>query len=392
MRSERERLILLNLIPGIGSALLRRVLDRFGTLDALCAATAPELTRLAGLGPKLAGRIVEALGNGHGLADELKAAEQAGARIVTLADPDYPEPLKTISDPPLALYIKGTLVDADRLAVAVVGARHASRYGLACAERIAGALALHGVTIVSGLALGIDAAAHRGALNAGGRTLAVLGGGLRRLYPPDHEQLATQIAQRGALMSEYPMDTAPIGRNFPRRNRIISGLSQGVMVVEAGRRSGALITADCALEQGREVFAVPGPVTSATSEGTHALLKEGARLVTGVEDILEELGLPCKPLSVQGSGFGVQGNCPQPTAPNPEPTGMLEHATSLPERERRVLACLADDRPSLLDAIAAQSGLEVAAVSSLLVQLELKRLIQQLPGKQFVRKVKSAQG
>jgi len=374
MLADRERLILLNLIPGIGSAKLRRLLETFGDAAAVLRASAQELERVGGVSPRLAQRIAEVCRNTQGLAHEVAAADRAGARIVTLVDAEYPEPLKTIADPPLALYVRGTLVEHDHIAVAVVGARHASPYGIQCAERLGRELALHGLAVVSGLARGIDSAAHRGALDGHGPTLAVLGGGLLRLYPPEHEALAKQIAECGALISEYPMDTVPLPENFPRRNRIISGLSQGVVVVEAGRRSGALITVDCALEQGREVFAMPGPVTSATSQGTHELLKQGARVVTGVEDILEELGISYTPASVRGAGFGA------------EPSGMSDVAVSLPEPERRVLACVGNERPSLLDAIAVQSGLEVGAVSALLVQLELKRLIQQLPGKQFVRR------
>ena len=205
-------------------------------------------------------------------------------------------------------------------------------------------------------------------MSASGRTLAVLGGGLSRFYPSEHERLAAQIADHGAVISEYPMETAPLPRYFPRRNRIISGLSLGVVVVEAAQRSGALITADCALEQGREVFAVPGPMTAVTSQGTHHLLKQGARLVTSVEDILDELRLAEPP----------------PRARPPE--GENETAPQLPEPEQRIFACTSRTQPRYLDAIAVQSGLAVSEVSSLLVQLELKRLVQQLPGKQFIRR------
>jgi DNA processing protein len=313
----------------------------------------------------LAERITTARRDEQRLTQELDLAKRQGIRLVTLEDPGYPELLRTIPDPPLALYVSGSLRESDRVAVAIVGSRRASPYGTQCAERLAYELSLRGVTVVSGLARGIDSAAHRGALRASGRTLAVLGSGVQRIYPPEHEGLAHQVAGAGAVLSEYPMETEPLPHHFPRRNRIISGLSLGVVVVEAAARSGALITADCALEQGREVFAVPGPMTAVTSQGTHQLLKQGARLVTSVDDILEELRLepqaaaaPCQPCAVP---------------------------SDLAASERQVLACVGQDQPSFIDSIAAQSGLAAAEVSSVLLQLELKRLVQQLPGKQFVR-------
>ncbi|MBI4004296.1 MAG: DNA-protecting protein DprA [Candidatus Omnitrophica bacterium] len=297
---------------------------------------------------------------------ELSLARQAGVCLVTREQPAYPKLLREIHDPPLVLYIRGTL-PAEELAVAIVGSRHASLYGMQAAERLAYELALRGITIISGLARGIDSAAHRGALKAGGRTVAVLGSGLANLYPPEHAELAAQIAERGAVISEYPMETPPVGSNFPRRNRIISGLSLGVVVVEAAARSGALITVGCALEQGREVFAVPGPITTPTSQGTHQLLKDGARLVTSVEDILEELRL-----------------APQPV-PQTATSVSAPQRRSLAEEEERVFACVRQHEPRYIDAIAQDSGMEMSAVSSLLVQLELRQIIRQLPGKRFIR-------
>ena len=283
--------------------------------------------------------------------------------VLTPADAGYPALLRAIPDPPRALYVRGGAGSLEEPAVAIVGSRHASLYGLECAERLACELALRGVTVVSGLARGIDAAAHRGALQGGGRTVAVLGSGLDQLDPPEHGPLAEEIVKTGWLVSEHPMGTRPLPHNFPRRNRLISGLSLGVVVVEAAARSGALITADCALEQGREVFAVPGPVTSVTSHGTHRLLKQGARLVTSVEDILEELRLI--PLSAREA---------EPMAAAAKPAGA----------EVRVLACVAA-APRTIDAIALESGFPMPELSALLVQLELKRLVRQLPGKRFVR-------
>jgi DNA processing protein len=300
-----------------------------------------------------------------------------GVTIVTLADAAYPQALRTIHEPPQTLHIRGSVLPADAIAVAVVGARHASLYGLQCAERLSYELALRGITVVSGLARGIDAAAHRGCLKAGGRTLAVLGSGLGRIYPPEHQELAAQIARQGAVLSEYPMDMQPFAGNFPRRNRLISGLALGVVIVEASRRSGALITADCALEQGREVFAVPGPMTSVTSQGTHELLKQGARLVTSVEDILDELRLVAQP---------AREAQPQHLAGPPR---MMAEAAAEPEALRtldgRVFACVRPREPRSIDAIADESGLSLPEVSSTLLRLELKQVIRQLPGKQFVR-------
>jgi len=367
MLSDRERLIALNLIPEIGSTQLRRLLDACGSLDRVWKASAQELQQIDGIGPRAASRIAAACQDEHALRQELALARTHQVELVTLEDTGYPAALKTIADPPLALYIRGRLLAEDAIAIALVGSRHASFYGAQTAERLSYELALRGVTVVSGLARGIDGAAHRGALKATGRTIAVLGSGLANMYPPEHESLATSISEHGAVLSEYPMEASPLPHHFPRRNRIISGLSLGVVVVEAAARSGALITADCALEQGREVFAVPGQITTATSQGTHHLLKQGARLVTSVDDILEELRLV-------------------PTRAPEEPHEPAGPRIVLPEREQQVFACVEADAPTYIDAIAARSGVDTADVSALLLQLELKQLVQQLPGKQFIRK------
>ena len=242
----RERLLALNLIDGIGSTRLRRLLDAFGGLERLWQAEVVELRQVEGIGAQLASRIAAARCDDSAGQQELVLAQRAGARIVTLEDDDYPARLREIPDPPLVLYVRGTL-PVEEVAVGIVGARRASLYGLQMAQRLGYDLGLRGVTVVSGLARGIDAAAHRGALKSGGRTVALLGGGLLRLYPPEHRELAEQIATQGAVVSEYPMGMEPMAHNFPRRNRLISGLSLGVVIVEAANRSGALITADCAL-------------------------------------------------------------------------------------------------------------------------------------------------
>jgi len=249
---DREQFILLNLIPDIGSLRMKQLLDAFGSAEALVAASEAQLRQVEGIAPSLAQRLAEGCRAPRRLDEELHLARQAGCVVLTQVDVSYPAPLRDIPDPPLALYLKGTWTQADRVAVAIVGSRHASLYGQQTTERLAYELALRGVTVVSGLARGIDAAAHRGALKAKGRTLAVLGNGLSQVYPPEHAELAQEIVAHGALISEYPMRMAPLARNFPPRNRLISGLSLGVVVVEAAGRSGALITADCALEQARE--------------------------------------------------------------------------------------------------------------------------------------------
>jgi len=395
---DRARFILLNLIPDVGSLRMRRLLDAFGDLERVWAASVRDLQQVEGIGPRLAEHIAAGRHDTALLERELARAERARVRLVTLDDAEYPAALRTISDPPLVLYVRGTLTPADEVAVGIVGARRASLYGLQTAERLGYELALRGVTVVSGLARGIDGASHRGALKAPGRTIAVLGSGLSCLYPSEHEALAEQVAGQGALVSEYPMEMQPLPHNFPRRNRLISGLSLGVVIVEAGPRSGALITADCALEQGREVFAVPGPITTVTSQGTHQLLKQGARLVTSVEDIVEELRLtptPMRPSALalrleprppsMSLGTGRPGALAQDSAPRGSTTEPLA-VTSLPERERRVLTCLSDEEPKDIDAVAGHSGLESAEASSLLLQLELKQLVRQLPGKQFLRR------
>ena len=364
--TRREQLLLLNAVPGIGSIHLRRLIEAFENLDRLWHASPEELQQVEGIGPVLAQHILAGCRDEATLQRELTLAKREGVTIVTPEDAAYPAALRTLPDPPLALYIRGSVIETDAVAVAMVGSRHASLYGLQCADRLSYELAGRGVTVVSGLARGIDAAAHQGALKAGGRTLAVLGSGLACLYPEEHAELAERIAQHGAVISEYPMTMRPLAHNFPRRNRLISGLSLGVVVVEATQRSGALITADCALEQGRDVFAVPGPMTAATSQGTHQLVKQGARLVTSVEDILEELRLVPQPVSAAM-------------------TTSTESAIDVQASERRILACLSSDGSRSIDAIVDDSGLTLPEVSSTLLHLELKQVIRQLPGKQFVR-------
>lgn len=284
---------------------------------------------------------------------------QAKVKYVTLLDADYPENLKTIFDPPPVLYYRGELKAEDALAVAIVGSRRATPYGRESATRLARELARAGVTVVSGLARGIDSCAHRGALAGGGRTLAVLGSGLDVIYPPENARLYAEIAENGAVISEFPLGTAPEPGHFPRRNRVISGLSRAVVVVEAARTSGSLITADCALEQGREVLAVPGPITSPMSWGTNNLIKQGAKLLQEVTDVLSTLGLPSP---------GVE------EAAKPD----------LTTQEEKVYSFFSE-RALHIDELVHLSGLTVQEVTAILMMLELKGLVRQLPGKMFCR-------
>lgn len=369
--TDRERLILLNLIPEVGSTRLRKLIDHFESLEQLSKASPQEYQQIAGISLSFAQRLASGLKNEKLLTEEIVRAKQEEVRLVTLADLEYPEMLRTIPDPPLTLYVKGHLSSLNEASIAIVGSRRASLYGLQTAERLASDLALRGLNVISGLARGIDGAAHRGALKAGGYTLGVLGSGFSCFYPKEHEELAKAMTQQGAVISEYPMRMAPLPHNFPRRNRIISGLSLGIVIVEAASRSGALITCDCALEQGRSVFAVPGPIQAITSQGTNRLLQEGAKLITRVEDILEELHLEPKihPVVAVASRTSSQD----------APRGL-----SANNDERTLLSCLSSEQATDMDTLTVKTGLPSATCAATLLGLELKRIVQQLPGKRFL--------
>lgn len=294
---------------------------------------------------------------------ELERVEQMGARLITRIDAEYPGNLLEIYDPPLALYMLGSLKDADRHSIAVVGSRRPTHYGRETAARLSGQLAASGMTVVSGLAEGIDTAAHEGALNTGGRTLAVLGSALDRIYPSSNKGLAGRIARYGAVLSEFPLGRHPDKTTFPMRNRIVSGLSMGVLVVEAGKKSGALITVNQALEQGRSVFAVPGRVDSRMSAGPNGLIKHGARLVETVDDILHEYEF----LFPDIAGFN-RASCGKGAPP-----------VKLSEEESRLVEMLSDGELHV-DGLIRGSGLEPGQVSGLLIGLEMKRMVRMLPG------------
>lgn len=297
-------------------------------------------------------------------------------RRITTSSAEYPERLKNIYMPPEALYVNGNILSQDGLAVALVGSRRATQYGLEVCERIAFDLASRGVTVVSGMARGIDSAAHRGALKAKGRTIAVMGSGHNVIYPAENKKLYGEISLNGAVLTEFEDDVPPLPGNFPRRNRIISGISLGVVVVEAAKNSGALITAEFALEQGREVFAVPGRISSATSSGTHELIKDGAKLVQSADDILEEL-----------SDFELSylsGEDKERVDASIKRKTKAYIYNSLTVDERKVYKLLSDD-PTYVDDILNKADIDVSKGSKILLALELKKLIKVLPGKQYVR-------
>ncbi len=298
-------------------------------------------------------------------------------RKITIDDKEYPKNLRNIYNPPKVLYVNGTLLEQDEMAVALVGSRRASMYGLEMCEKLAYELAIRGVTVVSGMARGIDSAAHKGALKAKGRTIAVLGSGHDNIYPPENKKLYHEIVKIGAVITEFESDVPPLPENFPQRNRIISGLSLGVVVVEAAKNSGALITANFAAEQGRTVFAVPGKISSITSAGTNELIKDGARLVQSVDDILDELSLSEIEPAVGEKKDEIEERIAKKTK--------AYIYNSLTDDERKIYKALSEE-PTYIDEVLDKSGLSPTKASKAILNLELKSLIQELPGKQFMRK------
>jgi DNA processing protein len=360
-------LVCLTMVPGVGPHAFRALLDQFGTAGGVLGASRSALRGVNGVGPKLADRLATARQEFDPTA-ELDDCKRRGVRIVARSENEYPTTLKEIPDPPPLLYVSGTLEPGDGLAIALVGSRRCTPYGLRTAERLAQSLARMGLTVVSGLARGIDAAAHRAAIKAGGRTLAVLANGLASIYPPEHEALAQEIAAHGAVMSEMALGTPPLAALFPQRNRIVSGLCLGVVVIEATPKSGSLSTARHALEQNREVFAVPGPVDSLASRGCHRLIRDGAKLVETVEDIIEELGPLMSEIKPAGDAVPVR---------HPAELTLSEH-------ERSLLGQLGD-RPVGIDELIAQTHMTAAQVMATVAVLEMRRLVRRVPGNQFVR-------
>ena len=351
----------LNLLPDIGPVRVRNLLSRFGSAQAVLAATQADLSQVDKVGFKAANNIIR----WRELIDldgELRRIDQFGANIVTTDDSEYPALLRQIYDPPLVLYVRGTLRPEDAYAIAMVGTRQSTLYGRQTAERLARQLAASGVTVVSGGARGIDSAAHEGALQSGGRTIAVLGTGLDIVYPAENVKLYQRIAEQGALITQFPFGRKGDKQSFPIRNRIVAGMTQGTAVVEANRASGALITANFAAEYGRTVYAVPGRVDSPRSAGCHDLIKDGAQLCESAEDVLTEFA-HLQAIEPE------EPEIPMPTLSHPEQ--QVFHVLTHEEMQQ--------------DEIIRRSELPAAQVSVILLQLEMKKLVQQHPGRLFSR-------
>jgi DNA processing protein len=356
---ERRYWIGLSLVPEIGPVLSRRLVAEFGSPSRVFRADKGELLGVEGLGQEKAGQI-KGFNRWNVVDHNLRESDKKKIRVTTLDDQAYPEVLREVESAPVVLYMKGEYKPEDRFAVAVVGSRKHTGYGEAVARKFSAELAISGLTIVSGMARGIDTLAHMSALSAGGRTLAVLGSGPDVTYPPENGKLAGMVAEAGALVSEFPPGTLPLKENFPRRNRLISGLSLGVLVVEATASSGSLITANYALEQNREVFAVPGNITSENSGGTNRLIRQGAKAVLGTSDILEELAPVLK-------GF-IRAEQRQ--------------AAQLSEAETRLCACMTRE-PKHIDLLSREAQLPVQTMLDMLLSLELRGLVRQSGGTRF---------
>ncbi len=373
----------LALVPGLGPKLTAALLDRFGSPAAALRATAGELLDIPHIGEKLAAALSAAL-RAVDVGPELVLLEKHGVRAVPLGFPGYPPPLAAVPGPPPLLYLRGEWVEADANAVGIVGSRSCTAYGRKMAEQLARDLVRAGFTVVSGLARGIDGVAHRAALDAGGRTIAVLAGGLTEIYPPEHGDLAERVVKQGCLVTETPMTVAPQPGMFPARNRIISGLSRAVIVVEANAKSGALITATHAAEQGREVFAVPGAADSSASAGCLELLRKGARLIRNADDVIEDLQGISVPEYQRPEDRGQRAKSKEqktedtPSAAPPTPLPPLDAI------QLRVFDALASKRHA--DELVRELGVSAGDLSRTLMQLELKKVVRRLPGNFYERR------
>jgi DNA processing protein len=360
-----EACIALNMLPKMGPVRLRKLLQVFGTPERVLAARGAELRAVEGIGAEVAEQITswESIVD---LSGELQRIRDFGATVITAESPLYPRQLREIHAPPIVLYVWGELTERDQHSIGVIGSRRTTHYGSECAKKLSYQLAYAGLTIVSGLARGIDTAAHQGALAAKGRTVAVIGSGLSNIYPPENAGLAEKIASgSGAVVSEFSMEVEPDRQTFPMRNRIISGWSHGILVVEAGLNSGALITASQALEQGRAVYAIPGHINAPTAHGSNRLIQQGAKLVMEANDILDDLSILLP--EAKPAARAAERPLPQLTAD-----------------ERRVYDAI-DAAETSIDDISTRAELPSGTVSSTLLRLELKRLVKQLPGKHFVK-------
>lgn len=363
-------------IEGLGVRSAQKLIEQFGSPDAVYGAS---ISALEGAG--LTRRVAQQIRAGAGQQDaerELAAAEKLGCRLIPFGSSQYPAPLKQIADPPLVLYVRGDASLLARHSVAIVGTRRPSAYGSSVAHRLAGDLAQRQLVIVSGMARGVDSAAHRGALEVNGKTVAVLGCGVDIVYPRDNKRLAENILASGACVSEFPLGTSPQPENFPIRNRIISGLGLGVVIVEAAEYSGSLITARLASEQDREVYAVPGNITSPQSFGPNLLIKQGAKLVDNWMDVVEEF-----PASIRAQLMPAASA--SSTSGEAETRSLFEPALS--GDQKTVYEVLRPDKATFVDEIFAQAGLTQPRVLAALLELEMGGFIRQLPGKNFVRKL-----
>ncbi|OIN94768.1 MAG: DNA protecting protein DprA [Deltaproteobacteria bacterium CG1_02_45_11] len=356
---------ILKSIPGVGNHLFKRLIDRFNSPELVFEASREDLLAVNGISHRIVSAIKQHIITEQ-VKKDLELAMQKGYRIVTIADPDYPPLLLQIPDPPPFLYVYGSL-DRSIKNIAVVGSRNATSYGITTTKQLCAALAALKVIIVSGMAIGIDTAAHEGALMGHGKTIAVLGSGLERVYPAENIKLFHQIAENGAVISEFPLMTEPEAHNFPIRNRVISGIALGTVVVEATKKSGSLITARLAAEQNREVYAVPGSIQSFKSTGTHNLIKQGAKLVENAQDIIEELA------------HVIKANI---ATDNPNPNGITDQLPLLSPDESVVLEGLGP-YPVHIDDLGRKLAMGPGKLSSILLQLELKGIVQQTPGKLF---------
>ena len=363
----REAFIALNMIEGVGPVRARSLLEHFGDAPKILAASQSELSRVRNIGADTAEKI-SSWEKSVDLAGELKRIADFGCHVLISSDENYPSSLREIYDPPLVLYVKGAITAQDKNSVALVGSRQTTHYGIETARKLAYQLAYTGVTVVSGGARGIDTAAHQGALSAKGRTIAVLGTGINLIFPPENAELFERIATNGAIVTQFPFNRPADKQSFPIRNRIVAGMTLGTVVVEANLSSGALITANFATEYGRQVFAVPGRIDSPRSKGCHDLIKKGAKLCEGVEDILTEFEY-LFPGSNRPASVGETGVLP---------------ALELSENERLVYDALTKEESSI-DEVIRKTGLPSSAVSVALFSLEMKRAVKQLPGKLFVR-------
>ena len=360
---DRDAYIVLNMIEGLGPVTVRRLIDCLGSPKAILDADRDALMEAHGVGEKLALKIVVQR-DSIDPDEEIKKAKECGARIITPLDDEYPEALKTIHDPPLALYVCGRLLPEDAKALGIVGSRSTSHYGLNAADRLAYQLGQVGFTVVSGLARGTDTAAHAGALKSGGRTIAVLGSAINCLYPLENEALAEKIAKQGAVISEYPMGRQADRMTFPYRNRIISGLSMGVLLIESDVKGGSMHTMDAAMEQGRTVFALPGRIDSPGARGPHKLIKSGAKLVERLDDMLEE----------------YEFLIPADERVAPEDEAAARPDVPMSEAEAAIVEALWKE-PLDVDSLAREVGLKSHELSGLLLGLEMKRVIRMLPGR-----------